>query len=112
VWRRWPVPIAKFAAIDGAIAEGGWKIVALLRLSPAVPFNLQNYLYGLTPIGFWTCWLTSAVTILPGTFLYIYLGHVAGQGCKPPAARARKSPWRSGFCSASACWRLSPSPSM
>ncbi len=70
----------KFGAIDGAIAEGGWKIVALLRLSPAVPFNLQNYLYGLTPIGFWTCWLTSAVAILPGTFLYVYLGHLAGQG--------------------------------
>lgn len=70
----------KFGAIDGAIDEGGWKIVALLRLSPAVPFNLQNYLYGLTPIGFWTCWLTSAVAILPGTFLYVYLGHLAGQG--------------------------------
>ena len=70
----------KFGAIDGAIEEGGWKIVALLRLSPAVPFNLQNYLYGLTPIGFWTCWLTSAVAILPGTFLYVYLGHIAGQG--------------------------------
>ena len=33
----------KFSAIDSAIGEGGWKIVALLRLSPAVPFNLQNY---------------------------------------------------------------------
>ncbi len=38
----------KFAAIDAAISEGGWKIVGLLRLSPVVPFNLQNYLFGLT----------------------------------------------------------------
>ena len=34
------------AAIDKAVAEDGWKIVALLRLSPLIPFNLQNYLFG------------------------------------------------------------------
>jgi len=70
--RRFP----KFAAIDQAVGEGGWKIVALLRLSPAVPFNLQNYLYGLTAIRFWPCILASAVAIIPGTFMYVYLGYV------------------------------------
>lgn len=70
----------KFAAIDRAIGEGGWKIVALLRLSPAIPFNLQNYLYGLTPIRFWPCVLTSAIFMMPGTLLYVYLGYVGGQG--------------------------------
>ena len=54
-------------AIDEAISEGGWKIVAMLRLSPAIPFNLQNYLYGLTDIRFWTCVLTSWVAMIPGT---------------------------------------------
>jgi len=66
----------KFGAIDRAIDEGGWKIVAMLRLSPAIPFNLQNYLYGLTPVRFWTCVVTSWLAMLPGTFLYVYLGHV------------------------------------
>ena len=70
----------KFGAIDRAIEEGGWKIVALLRLSPAIPFNLQNYLYGLTPIRFWPCVLTSAIFMMPGTLLYVYLGYVGGQG--------------------------------
>lgn len=70
----------KFGAIDQAIEEGGWKIVALLRLSPAIPFNLQNYLYGLTPIRFWPCVLTSAIFMMPGTLLYVYLGYVGGQG--------------------------------
>lgn len=69
----------KFRAIDEAISEGGWKIVAMLRLSPAIPFNLQNYLYGLTDIRFWTCVLTSWVAMIPGTFMYVYLGHIAGQ---------------------------------
>ncbi|MEX2673079.1 MAG: VTT domain-containing protein [Phycisphaeraceae bacterium] len=64
----------RFAAVDRAVGEGGWKIVALLRLSPAVPFNLQNYLYGLTAIRFWPCILATAVAMLPGIFLYVYLG--------------------------------------
>jgi uncharacterized membrane protein YdjX (TVP38/TMEM64 family) len=68
----------KFGAIDRAIDEGGWKIVAMLRLSPAIPFNLQNYLYGLTPVRFWTCVITSWLAMLPGTFLYVYLGYVTG----------------------------------
>lgn len=68
----------KFHAIDQAIGEGGWKIVALLRLSPAVPFNVQNYLYGLTPIGFWPYVLASWLAMLPGTFLYVYIGHLTG----------------------------------
>lgn len=66
----------RFDAVDRAVAEGGWKIVALLRLSPAVPFTLQNYLYGLTGIRFRPYLLTSWLAMLPGTFLYVYLGHV------------------------------------
>jgi len=68
---------AKFDAVDRALGEGGWRIVALLRLSPAVPFNLQNYLYGVTPIGFWATVLTSWLTMLPGTILYVYVGYVS-----------------------------------
>ncbi len=67
----------RFVAIDRAVGKRGWKIVALLRLSPAVPFNLQNYLYGLTAIRFWPCMLASAVSILPGTFMYVYLGYAS-----------------------------------
>lgn len=64
----------KLAAVDEAIGEGGWKIVALLRLSPAVPFNVQNYLYGVTAIRFWPCVLASWLGMLPGTFVAVYLG--------------------------------------
>ncbi len=67
-----------FGAIDRAIEEGGWKIVALLRLSPAIPFNVQNYLYGLTPVAFWPYVIASWIAMLPGTFLYVYIGHVTG----------------------------------
>jgi uncharacterized membrane protein YdjX (TVP38/TMEM64 family) len=70
--KRYP----KFEALDQAIGKEGWKIVALLRLSPLVPFNLQNYLYGLTAIHFWPYVLTSWIAMLPGTLLYVYLGYI------------------------------------
>jgi uncharacterized membrane protein YdjX (TVP38/TMEM64 family) len=78
-------------AVDRAVREGGWKIVALLRLSPAVPFNLQNYLYGLTGLRFWPYLLTSWLAMLPGTFLYVYLGHVGRAGVEAASGRQTRS---------------------
>ncbi len=66
-----------FAAIDRAVSERGWVIVALLRLSPVVPFNLSNYFFGLTGIGLRRYVLASWVCMLPGTLLYVYLGYTA-----------------------------------
>ena len=77
----------RFAAIDQAIDEGGWKIVALVRLSPVTPFSLENYLFGLTRICFWPYVLTSWLAMLPGTFLYVYLGYVAGVAMEADRAR-------------------------
>jgi uncharacterized membrane protein YdjX (TVP38/TMEM64 family) len=80
---------AKFAAMDKAIAERGWKVVALLRLSPLIPFNLSNYLYGVTKIDFWPYLAASWVGMLPGTFLYVYLG-AAGR----EATRGETNVWK------------------
>ena len=70
----------KLAAMDEAIGKDGWKMVALLRLSPLLPFNLSNYLYGVTKIGFWPYLAASWVGMLPGTFLYVYLGAAGKAG--------------------------------
>lgn len=70
----------RFSAIDRAIGEQGWKIVGLLRLSPAMPFSVSNYLYGLTGIPFGSYVLVSWIAMLPGTFLYVYIGAVARVG--------------------------------
>lgn len=69
----------RFAAVDRAIGQQGWKIVALMRLSPVFPFGLQNYLFGVTAIRFLPCFLASAAFILPGTFMYVYLGFAGGE---------------------------------
>jgi uncharacterized membrane protein YdjX (TVP38/TMEM64 family) len=66
----------RFAAIDREVSRSGVLIVALLRLSPAVPFGLQNYLYGLTGIRFGPYVLTSWAAMLPGTLMYAYIGYL------------------------------------
>lgn len=67
----------RFAAIDRAVGAEGRKIVFLLRLSPVFPFTLLNYALGLTRVGFGDYVLASA-GMLPGTFLYVYYGKLAG----------------------------------
>ena len=79
----------KFAAIDRAIGKEGWKVVALLRLSPLVPFSLSNYLYGLTSVRLGPYVATSWAAMLPATVLYVYLG-AAGRTI---GEKAPRSPW-------------------
>lgn len=64
----------KFRAIDRAIEARGPWIVALLRLSPVIPFGPSNYLYGLSSVRFWPYVFASWAAMLPGTLLYGYLG--------------------------------------
>ena len=79
----------RFGAIDAAVREQGWRIVALLRLSPLVPFNLSNYLYGLTPVAFGPYVLASWIAMLPGTLLYVYLGAAGKAAAEAGAGRGR-----------------------
>lgn len=72
-----------FKAIDKAIESEGWKIVGLMRLSPLVPFNLQNYFFGATKVDFWPYLVTSLFGIMPGTLLFVWIGSLgasAGMG--------------------------------
>ncbi len=71
---RWAEGHVRFAAVDRAVEAKGWKVVALTRLSPAFPFNVQNYLSGVTGVRFVEYVLASWVAMLPGTLLYVSLG--------------------------------------
>ena len=68
----------RFAAIDRAVGGRGRRIVFLLRLSPAFPFNLLNYGLGLTRVRF-SDYLVASIGMLPGTMLYVYYGKLAGE---------------------------------
>jgi uncharacterized membrane protein YdjX (TVP38/TMEM64 family) len=85
----------KFQRIDNAIGKQGAKLVFLLRLSPVTPFNLSNYFYGLTAVSFWPYVLASWIGMMPGTFLYVYIG-TAGKAAVSAAAggEAVKQEWQ------------------
>ena len=69
----------KFRALDRAIAEKGWKIVFLLRMSVVVPYVFSNYAYGLTAIRFVPYVIASGLGMLPLIALYVALGVAAGE---------------------------------
>ena len=80
---------AKFAAIDEAVAQQGFKIVLLTRLSPVFPFNLLNYAFGLTRIPFWKYALGSWIGMIPGTVMYVYFGAALGSFAELAAGKKK-----------------------
>jgi uncharacterized membrane protein YdjX (TVP38/TMEM64 family) len=83
---------ARFAAIDKAVGREGFKIVALLRLSPVFPFNLLNYALGLTEVRFLP-YLAACAAMLPGTLLYVYYGKALGSlAALASGAKTQKGP--------------------
>ncbi len=68
---------SRFKTIDQAVSEKGWKIVVLTRLTPALPFNLLNYAFGLTKIGLGTYMFSSWIGMIPATVMYVYVGSLA-----------------------------------
>ena len=67
----------RFAALDQAVADQGWRIVVLTRLSPLFPFTFLNYAFGLTRVTLREYVLASWLGMMPGTVLYVYLGSLA-----------------------------------
>lgn len=64
----------------GRIKEGvdaeGWRFVAFVRLVPLFPFNILNYLLGLTAIPLFQFFITSLICMAPGSAAYTYAGYV------------------------------------
>jgi len=84
----------KFQRIDNAIGKQGAKLVFLLRLSPVIPFNLSNYFYGLTAVKFWPYVRASWIGMMPGTFLYVYIGTAGKAAVAAAGGEAVKHGWQ------------------
>ena len=69
----------RFKVVDRTIVEGGWRIVALVRLNPTVPYSVSNYLFGVTGVPFGAFVVSSGIFTLPGAFAYVYLGFVGAE---------------------------------
>jgi uncharacterized membrane protein YdjX (TVP38/TMEM64 family) len=82
----------RFRALDHAVAEHGFKIVLLTRLSPVFPFALLNYAFGATRVSFRDYVLASWIGMLPGTVVYVYLGSIAQDLADLASGRTQQGP--------------------
>ena len=73
--RKLPVQWQK--RLDGLGGREGALLLIVLRLIPAVPYNLINYAFGLTEMKLTTYLFFSAIGIIPGTLAFINIGDKA-----------------------------------
>lgn len=81
VRRRLPIPWQK--RLDGLGGREGALLLIILRLIPAVPYNLINYAFGLTEMKLSAYLLFSAIGIVPGTLAFINIGDKALDPASP-----------------------------
>ena len=74
VERADPTPLS---ALLRRAENGGWRMVAVLRLVPIIPHSLTNYALGLTRVGLGAYALGSLLGQLPLTIAYADLGDIA-----------------------------------
>jgi uncharacterized membrane protein YdjX (TVP38/TMEM64 family) len=73
------VPEERWAWLQGKVRQHGWKAVAFTRLIPVFPFNLLNYLFGLTPIPFRHYLWSTFVFMLPACIAFVAFGSSLGE---------------------------------
>jgi len=58
--------------IDAGVRRQGWRMLLITRLVPIFPFNIQNYVYGLTDIKLSTFVMVNLPAMLPATIAYTF----------------------------------------
>jgi uncharacterized membrane protein YdjX (TVP38/TMEM64 family) len=84
------------AAIDKALRSEGWRAVALLRLSPVIPFAVKSYLLGVSRVRMRDYVIGTFLGKLPGTIVLTSLG-TTGRAARELSGRARWSLIAAGF---------------
>ncbi|MBE0558678.1 MAG: TVP38/TMEM64 family protein, partial [Proteobacteria bacterium] len=70
---------AQWQWLEEKVVKHGWKAVAFVRLIPVFPFNVLNYLLGLTPIPFGQYLWSSFVFMLPACIAFVAFGSSVGE---------------------------------
>ncbi len=70
-WVEGQLRSSRWRRLDESVEKHGWKVVAFTRLIPIFPFNLLNYAFGLTKIGFRQYAVTSFICMLPACIAFI-----------------------------------------
>ena len=72
-------------ALRAWVGARGFESVLLARIAPGVPYNLVNYVAGLTPIGLGVFTFATAIGVAPRAFAYTALGGSIGNLGSPVA---------------------------
>lgn len=64
----------RLVAFNKKLATQGWLFLLTCRLVPVIPFFMINLMAGLLKISVRTFTWTTALGILPSTFIFVYLG--------------------------------------
>lgn len=80
---------AQLAKLNTELEKNGASYLLTLRFIPLFPFFLVNLLAGLTPVSWLTYVWTTAVGIIPGSFVYALLG---SSGATMDGAKGALSP--------------------
>jgi uncharacterized membrane protein YdjX (TVP38/TMEM64 family) len=63
--------------LDAWTETNGWRVALISRFIPVIAFNLINYAGGLSRLSLWDFTWTTAIGILPGTFVMVLAGDQA-----------------------------------
>lgn len=102
-----PHPV--LAATEHSIAEQGWLVVFLLRLSPVIPSHLLNYLCGITTIPAWHYIIATLLGKAPLIFLLSYIGALTARSLEiaPTSMNGRIQLIAAGLVfTGIACWLI------
>lgn len=64
----------RLKGFDNYVQEHGAIAIFVLRLIPIISFDAISYAAGLTGISFWRFLIATALGMVPGTFVFVYLG--------------------------------------
>lgn len=98
---KWLARNPAFKKLDRLTDEKGAAIVAFTRLVPLFPFNVLNYSFGLTRIGFWKYLFWSWLCMIPSTVLF-----AAGGDTLVQSLTTGRLPWKWIFVLAAATLAL------
>ena len=81
-WLRGPVMrrigTPRVVAADTVVRKHAFLFVTLLRITPLLPFTVQNYLLGLTSVRLWPYLWATLAGLAPSTVALVWLGTIGG----------------------------------
>jgi uncharacterized membrane protein YdjX (TVP38/TMEM64 family) len=79
----------RLQAVMRSVDADGWRFVAFVRLVPIFPYNVMNYLLGLTRIPFHHYMVATVAFMAPSSVVYTWIGHAGREAIAGDADNLR-----------------------